>query len=71
MQSFAPWAKQVWANDPGRDGKTRRRFLVEPFQVLALVRDQAAAGWGLLLEIHDPDSRLHRVVIPHGSLTAC
>lgn len=61
----------LWLNEIDREGNPRRpRFIVEPFKVLSLVRDHAAAGWGLLLEIPDPDRRHHRVIIPHGSLKA-
>lgn len=58
----------LWANERNQAGKPRRRFIVEPFKVLALVRDPTAAGWGLLLEISDPDGRPHRVTIPHAHL---
>lgn len=61
----------LWLNEIDREGNPRRpRFIVEPFKVLSLVRDHAAAGWGLLLEIPDPDRRQHRVIIPHASLKA-
>jgi putative DNA primase/helicase len=61
----------LWLNEIDREGTPRRpRFIVDSFTVLSLVRDHAAAGWGLLLEIPDPDRRQHRVIIPHGSLKA-
>lgn len=59
----------LWFTEMGRDGMPRRpRFVVEPFEVLALVRDHGGGGWGLLLELRDPDRRAHRVVVPHVSL---
>lgn len=39
-----------------------------PFEVLALVRDPEGAGWGLLIEVRDPDRRRHRVIVPHRTL---
>jgi putative DNA primase/helicase len=38
------------------------------FEVLALVRDPEGAGWGLLIELHDPDKRRHRIIVPHRTL---
>lgn len=68
LPRFTMDARGLWVNERNQAGKLRRRFILERFQILALVRDPTAAGWGLLLEISDPDGRPHRVVIPHGSL---
>lgn len=59
----------LWLCESDRDGNPKRpRFIVEPFDVLALVRTHAGAGWGLLVELRDPDKRRHRVIIPHATL---
>lgn len=62
-------ARGLWLCESDRDGNPKRpRFIVEPFDVLALVRTHAGAGWGLLVELRDPDKRRHRVIIPHATL---
>lgn len=39
-----------------------------PFEVLAMVRDPEGAGWGLLVELLDPDGRQHTIIVPHRAL---
>lgn len=39
-----------------------------PFEVTAQGSDPDAAGWGLLLSIHDPDGRPHYVLVPYRML---
>lgn len=38
------------------------------FTVQALVRDPDGAGWGLLIEVNDPDNRRHKIIVPHRFL---
>lgn len=38
------------------------------FEVLAKARDPEGAGWGLLVEVLDPDGRRHRPIIPFRTL---
>jgi hypothetical protein len=45
------------------DDKGRHR-ICSPLIVKAWVRDSASENWGRLLEFADPDSHLHRLVIP-------
>lgn len=59
----------LWVTPMERDGKPGRpRFVVDPFDVRAMVRDHNGAGWGLLVELKDPDGRSHRIIIPHANL---
>lgn len=51
-----------------RQGENGPFLICPPFEVLALVRDPEGAGWGLLIELHDPDKRRHRVIVPHRTL---
>lgn len=54
---------------PGKDGRAQPpRFIVEPFKVPALIRDHGGAGWGLLVDLRDPDGKKHRLIVPHASL---
>jgi putative DNA primase/helicase len=45
-------------------GKKEWVWLCSSLQVLALPRDRAGKGWGRLVEIVDPDGRVHRWSIP-------
>jgi uncharacterized protein (DUF927 family) len=43
-------------------------FVCPPFEVTAKGSDPEAAGWGLLLSLHDPDGRPHYVTVPYRTL---
>lgn len=54
---------------PGKDGRPQpSRFVVEPFRVPAMIRDHGGVGWGLLVDLRDPDGKPHRLMVPHASL---
>lgn len=71
LARFKMDAAGLWVTLTDRSGNPMRpRFVVEPFEVLAMVRDHHGLGWGLLIELGDPDGRRHRVVLPHSQLIA-
>jgi uncharacterized protein (DUF927 family) len=43
-------------------------YVCPPFEVSAKGSDPEAAGWGLLLSLHDPDGRPHYVSVPYRML---
>lgn len=47
-----------------RDGFLNHVWLCSPMRVLALPRDRNNTGWGRLVEVMDPDGRVHRWSIP-------
>jgi putative DNA primase/helicase len=62
-----PDGLQRWT-PPTNDRAGYWKTLCPAFDVLALVRDPEGAGWGLLIELHDPDKRRHRIIVPHRTL---
>ena len=48
----------------GSEGKTEWVWLCSHLRVLSLPRDPLGTGWGRLVEVSDPDGRLHRWSIP-------
>jgi putative DNA primase/helicase len=52
-----------------RNTDSGRMFVCRGFEVLALARDPAGQGWGLLVALTDPDGRDHRFVVPFVSLS--
>lgn len=54
----------LWLHEPEKSP----RWIAPPLEVVALVRDHANCGWGLLLAFDDRDWKRHRVIIPHAFL---
>lgn len=54
----------IYREVSGNDGKTEWAWLCSPLRVLSLPRDPSGTGWGRLVEVSDPDGRLHRWSIP-------
>lgn len=57
-------ADGVYRRTERDDGDADWTWLCSPVRVLALPRDASGTGWGRLVEITDPDDRLHRWAIP-------
>jgi putative DNA primase/helicase len=54
----------IYREVSGNDGKTEWVWLCSPLRVISLPRDPSGKGWGRLVEVSDPDGRLHRWSIP-------
>lgn len=54
----------VWFVDVKEGVPAAPRWISSPVDILASVRDEHSAGWGLLVGFEDPDGRPHREIIP-------
>lgn len=50
-----------WREDDGAKSLVK---LCSPLRVLAMSRDHDGVNWGRLVEVHDPDGTVHRVMLP-------
>jgi uncharacterized protein (DUF927 family) len=54
----------VWFVDVKEGVQAPPRWISSPLDILASVRDEHSAGWGLLVRFEDPDRQSHQEVIP-------
>lgn len=58
----------LYRMETSADGDVKETRLGPPLFVRGMTRDADGSDWGLLLEWHDPDGRLHRLTMPQKLL---